>query len=223
VFGEEISVKTKEVIRLLQQEDPSGEEEVCVGNVDVHFITSEPAYYDGALQVLLRDPAKEPYYNIVGGKYIRTGKKVVIHTLSISDAISNAGADGQFTVDYSQLCSDQAMATKKAHDDLREWHRELDVRFEWEYFLRWIVQKAETLTADLEDVKDQARTFFEKHVSPNDPLPEGGIPLGESYVSVREAQWETRFSVVMEEGFFHVKLKDSATTAQLPDKALPAP
>ena len=77
-------MKTKELIRQLQDADPSGEIEVCVGNVDIHFVERLEAYYDGTLQVLTRDETRKGY-KIVGGKYKRTGSKINLHTLSISD------------------------------------------------------------------------------------------------------------------------------------------
>lgn len=42
-------MKTKELIKLLQQEDPSGEEEVCIDNQPVWYVQRMPAYYDGTL------------------------------------------------------------------------------------------------------------------------------------------------------------------------------
>ena len=53
-------MKSKELIRLLQEEDPSGEVEVCVQNFDILGIHTEPAYWDGSLQVLMRDASKPP-------------------------------------------------------------------------------------------------------------------------------------------------------------------
>ena len=81
-------MKTKKLIELLQEADPTGEEECCVGNTDIHFVGVEPAYYDGRLQVLERDESNE-YYNITGGQYRMSGSKVVIHELSITDAVWN--------------------------------------------------------------------------------------------------------------------------------------
>lgn len=199
-------MKTKELIRQLMEEDPTGEEEVCVGNIDIHFVSSEPAYWDGSLQVLQRDPSKAPYYNIVGGKYKRSGVKIQIHTLSISDAISNAHRDGEFLVDYSELDEQRAASTKKAHDDLREWHKKLDNKLEWENFLRWVKDKVKE--EDKEDIEGVSLGFFEKNIKPDDPLPNGGIPSGHSYVSCRHMQWDQKYEVCFDEGFFKIKKKE---------------
>jgi len=98
-------MKTKKLIELLNEADPSGEEEVCVGNIDILFVSKDPAYYDGCLQVLIRDPLQEPYYNITGAKITGVGSKIQIHTLDIESAIYNAsdlsvdleGASGRYT------------------------------------------------------------------------------------------------------------------------------
>lgn len=192
-------MKTKELIRQLQEADPSGEVEVCVGNVDIHFVDIEPAYYDGTLQVLKRDESKSPYYNIVGGKYCRTGSKVVLHTLSISDAIANGG---DFEVDYSELSDERREATKKAHDGIRSFMDNMKYDHELEHFQRWAMDKAKVLTEDLEDFRDRVRFFFEKNVSPDDELPEGGVPMGYSYNTCREKQWEEKFKVYLSQGAF---------------------
>ena len=42
-------MKTKDLIKLLKEEDPSGEEEVCIDNQPVWFVQRMPAYYDGRL------------------------------------------------------------------------------------------------------------------------------------------------------------------------------
>lgn len=189
-------MKTKILIRQLQEADPTGEVEVCVDNCDIGYVDLMAAYWDGPLQVLVRDENK-----IIGAKYKRTGNKVKIHPLSISDAISN---DHEIVIDYSELDEERAINTKQSHDDLREWHKQMENRLEWEHFEKWVKTQAQ-LWADIEGVTDVARNFFDKHISPDDPLPDGRIPMGESYVSTREMQWKEKFDVGMEDGFFKIK------------------
>lgn len=86
--GRNENVKTKELIKQLQEVDPSGELHACVGNVDIHFVSLEPAYWDGRQEILMRDES-EQFYNIIGAKITSEGNKVQIHTLSIDDAIFN--------------------------------------------------------------------------------------------------------------------------------------
>lgn len=77
-------MKTKELIRQLQKEDPSGEEEVCVGNRDIHFVERLPAFYDGPLQVLIWKDDE-----IVGAKITQEGYKIRIHTKDIESLIDD--------------------------------------------------------------------------------------------------------------------------------------
>jgi hypothetical protein len=202
-------MKTKEVIRQLMEADPTGEEEVCVENIDIHFIHAEPAYYDGALQVLTRDPTSK-YYNITGGKYRRSGTKIVIKTLSITDAISNAyECEKDCQIDYSELSERDQVETKKAHDQLREWHRKLDIELEWDNFYGWVKEQAAKVTADTDHVEGAAKRFFTQNISPGDPYEDGKIPLGHSYVSMRRMQWDRDLEVLMDDGFLRVRRKIS--------------
>ena len=70
-------MKTKTLIEVLQELDPTGELVVCVGNEDIIEIDVLPAYYDGKLQVLQRDKTKDGY-DITGIEIKSNGKKVKI-------------------------------------------------------------------------------------------------------------------------------------------------
>jgi hypothetical protein len=95
-------MKISEFIRRLQDADPTGELEACVGNIDIHFVSREPAYYDGCLQVLKRDPTIK-FYNIVGAELRASGDKVQIHTLSIADVfLDKPDAEVTFDGEYSE-------------------------------------------------------------------------------------------------------------------------
>lgn len=119
-------MKTKELIRQLQAADPTGEEEVSVGNVDIHFVDREPAYYDGCLQVLVRDENNK-FYNITGAKLVSRGSKVVIHTLSITDALWD---NAELPIDYSGLTDAQALRYKESHDKTRQEVRDCEREIE---------------------------------------------------------------------------------------------
>ncbi len=111
-------MKTKELIRQLQEVDPSGEEECSVGNQDIHFVVKEPAYYDGCLQVLQRDETRNDY-NIIGAKVTSEGDKIVIHTLSIRSAIWNAAASNEtFPIEYDEY------SKRHYEEQHEEWYKE---------------------------------------------------------------------------------------------------
>lgn len=79
---------TGELIKMLQEADPSGELPVCVGNHDVYFVQNLPAYYDGPLQQLVHDESKRgECWSIVGAKITTRGMKVDIVPLSIREAM----------------------------------------------------------------------------------------------------------------------------------------
>lgn len=80
-------MKTAELIKRLIELNPLQDEEVLVGNHDILFVQRLPGYYDGDGQVLVRDDAKKPYYDVVGAKFIRGGTKLDIVTHSIEDAL----------------------------------------------------------------------------------------------------------------------------------------
>lgn len=77
-------MKTKELIKFLQEEDPEGNCDVAVGNCPITYIERLPYYYDGRLQFVEQD---------VNGKYIRAGwksdcSKIVFHYTSVRDVLS---------------------------------------------------------------------------------------------------------------------------------------
>lgn len=202
-------MKTKQLIKELMESDPSGELEVCVGNIDIHFIGTESAYYDGALQVLQRDSKGK----IAGAKYFREGHKVNLYTMSITDAIFNYGPDDNLQIDYSQLHKETAAKTKQSHDDLRKWHQNLCNKLEYDNFLDWMKIKANNLTADTETINEIAFDFFKNHVSYKDVFPEDGIPQRQNYLEMRQQQWENNFQVVIENG--HLKIFSNSTQTSL--------
>jgi len=69
-------MKTKDLIEKLQKLDPTGEIHVCIDNHDIFSVSLNPAYWDGTLQVLLRDPSKEPYYDVKGLRFVVHGNKI---------------------------------------------------------------------------------------------------------------------------------------------------
>ena len=97
-------MKTNELIRQLQEADPSGEEQVSVGNVAIWDVSKEPSYYDGCQQVLKLDPEAK-YYNVIGAEIRGYGDKIVINSLSIKGAMWNkidipVTYDGKYAEDH---------------------------------------------------------------------------------------------------------------------------
>ena len=58
---------TAEFIKMIQQEDPEGTAEVCVGTAPVWFVERVPAYYDGRLEFVEQRPQAEVSALVVHG------------------------------------------------------------------------------------------------------------------------------------------------------------
>lgn len=93
-----IKMKTKTLIKLLQEEDPTGELEVNVGGKDIYFVDKLPGYYDGAYVVLTRDESKKPYYDITGIGIRRDDWKIVLKTMGYDEVLLE---DPEAVVTYS--------------------------------------------------------------------------------------------------------------------------
>lgn len=78
-------MKTKTLIKLLQEADPSGELECNAGLKDIFFVERLPYFYDGIAQVLIRDESRTDY-NVIGAKF-NIEDKICIVTHSIEDAM----------------------------------------------------------------------------------------------------------------------------------------
>ena len=119
-------MKSKELIRQIQEIDPTGELEVCIDTTtDILFVERLPAYYDGKLEVLQRDENIDSDYNVVSAKLMVTGLKVAIRTFSIEDAILD---NPNIPIDYSDLPQEIASYEKEKHDKTRQAVLDLNKR-----------------------------------------------------------------------------------------------
>ena len=191
-------MKSRDLINLLQTLDPSGETEVCVGNLDITHVDREPAYYDGACQVLIKDNSNQ----IVGGKYVTKGYKIVIHYNSI-DYFVGEFADLQlpFEVDYSNLTVD-AQKTKEKHKLIIQQNLELHDKIELDIFKNWVRSKIPN-TYDRNDLDDTIEKFFKDNLNYSLPLPAGNG----SYSDRRMEQWENSFEIVQDLEFIDIRKK----------------
>ena len=219
-------MKGKELIRLLQEIDPTGEVEVSVGNIDIFDVHQEPAYWDGKLQLLVRDESKAPYYDVVGGKYVVSGSKIVITPMSISEVL---WSDPDAAIDYSELDKNTGRGSaeyRKSDDATRQASRDVTMRVEVDAFTRWVAKQCQRLRPGCasdtyeKDIAYSSGEFFKKHLSPEDPLKE--LPkqkhkdsTGKEYEcwpSVndrRESGWDDRIEVYWRGGW-GIKMKDGS-------------
>lgn len=110
-------MKTNELIEQLQKLDPNNECEVCVNNEDIYFADRMPAYWDGRLQVLIRDPEKAPYYNITGLKVTGTGDKIKLHVMTLEDILYH---NPRATVDLTSLGTNTRLEWEQVVKNIRE-------------------------------------------------------------------------------------------------------
>jgi len=106
---------TSELIKLLKEADPDGDTPVSVQNFDIMDVEREPAYHDGCLQQLHRDPSIETY-NVISAEYISSGFKVVLTSLSIKEAVFQ-NPDLKIEFENSPL-------TEKYRQNVDEWRKE---------------------------------------------------------------------------------------------------
>jgi hypothetical protein len=172
-------MKTKDLIKLLQEEDPSGEIECCVGNADIVAVEQMPAYYDGKLQILSKDEKGR----IIGAKYKGSGLKLKIKVMDICDALFSYP---DLAVDYSDLSSANAEEFKRVDDEIRDQRNAIMIDLEWSYFKKWIIKKSENMTGQLVDFQT-VREFFDKHIDFSSPLLKTAKG---SYVDQRLQEWD---------------------------------
>lgn len=181
-------MKTKELIRQLQEADPTGELQCVVGGTDIHFVDAEPGYYDGPYEVLLRDETVA-HFNIIGARLTTEGEKVRIRTLSIEDLIWD---NPELPVEY---------ACHYTGDYGKEHRREFEARLEKikadahrirndierDHFVAYMASKGVDVT--------HAKEFYDVGMSYDDAMPEHIARVQDSWNNRREMQWDGQLTV----------------------------
>ena len=121
-------MKTSELIKLLQKEDPNDECTVCINNHPVSSVDRMPYYYDGRLEHIERDEHNNPIK--VG--YKAGGQKIKIHFDTIEDALMD-NPDVELVLDgitYQGNVDERRMEfireCQKEGREFQEWKRQLD-------------------------------------------------------------------------------------------------
>jgi len=112
-------MKTKELIKELQEIDPDGELEVTVGKSPIYYLETLPSYYDGPRDELIQDQSLDPHYNITGIRVIRDGYHVCINTMRLDDVLTD-NPDAIVEYDYEPREWD-----KQQEEHWRNFGREL--------------------------------------------------------------------------------------------------
>lgn len=85
-------MKSRELIKRLQELDPDGECEVF-GDGDIYCLEKLPWYWDGKPGILIRDENLKPYYDVIGMRQIteKDGDKIYINCLGVEDVFGDNG------------------------------------------------------------------------------------------------------------------------------------
>jgi hypothetical protein len=135
-------MQTRELVRLLLEQDPGedglgGSTHVSIGGQDIHFLSTEPAYWDGPRSELIRDPALEPYYSVTGVKIVHKGEKVEIYTMGVRDVLLN-NQDAVVEID-----EDPGNRLHEWVEGIRSEHRAMIVNVESDLFCQDLVSRVE--------------------------------------------------------------------------------
>jgi hypothetical protein len=166
-------MKAKDLIKLLQDEDPTGEIECCIANSDILSVHTEPAYLDGRLQILERDHSLDPYYNIIGAKRTCRGNKIVITPYSIDDYITNDPEIAK--IDYSEVGSESsAQNYREADERIRQTMIAIQLDVTIKGFFEWASGILTSLKPDSKpnEFKGYCSEFFVKNRTLLEAYPE---------------------------------------------------
>lgn len=188
-------MKTKELIKQLQVADPSGDFECTVEGHDIHFVDSNPGYWDGPYELLVRDETQTSCYNVVGAKLTTKGMKVAVRCLSIEDAIFN---DPHMPVTYDCTYVNDGGREASFLAEVETWRQEAHAiknSVERDHFKEYMMERG---------VDEKiAEAFFNANMTHEDPMPKDikdlGWPkdgkAGLSWNNRRELQWNQEIDV----------------------------
>lgn len=188
-------MKSKELIRQIQELDPSGETEVCVDNADILHIIHLPAYYDGRLQVIEADE----HYENIKARYVSKGYKIVLSPRTITEMITDFD---NVEVDYSQAFDPKAL--QESHNRTRALKQNIELNSEYRLFVEWAYGKGKIIfpEATKELVERGAKWFMQQNIHPDNPLVElppkkdkDGYTWHPSYQNRRIAEWDATVDV----------------------------
>jgi hypothetical protein len=181
-------MKTKELIARLQAADPTGETHCCIGNADIWDVNVEPAFYDGALQVLEFDEDNRP----IRGTRVEQGSKLNLQSISISEALFSYP-------DFKVIYASELDRQRYEHYDLER--RRQTARIDYEVDLRdfqdWVFRKIQGIRRVpigwVERIEKAAKEFYDTTFKSPDEGVTGKI--GKSWHDCCEEYWEATIDV----------------------------
>lgn len=141
-------MKSKELIKLLQAIDPTGDAEVFSGDGDIYTAVKLPYYYDGRPDILIKKEGVAGLSGVLGIREITdTDSKIYLYTMNLEDFVAdfwecesmkyvggasfmekvekykkqNYEEDKKYTKDcFVKFCADKYLATALAAEDFFE-------------------------------------------------------------------------------------------------------
>lgn len=116
-------MKSKLLIKILQELDPSGDLEVSVGNTDIWGCQKLPSYYDGCQKLLVRDPENQWHDALKKGLVRSDGFKIIIDPYDFETCfLDHPDLPVEYDTDYAKrnnqerVEADRAEAIKICHE-----------------------------------------------------------------------------------------------------------
>lgn len=194
-------MKTFELIKQLQEQDPEGQSDVVVGGNPVTFVQNLPGYYDGRFLRLIYENGK-----LVGAKYCAKDRKVNIYTWDLDSALLD---NPDLPVDCSEATHYESSVQKMRLDNIGI----LD-KIERDAFKEFVV----TVSTVSGNVFNGLQSSFDYQInywydtlgiSWRDPLPK--YPdYGLSVHDRRLNGWKERFEVLVENDVLTIREKNNA-------------
>lgn len=132
-------MKTKDLVKLLLEEDPTGEAEVCVGNTTIYDTKGvEPCYYDGRYIEVKMDPEARTRNNCNGVTEVvvrSKGTKLNLLTIDMEDAFLD-NPEAVFTIEntmarpgeWTETVEEYRKQGRELHGKLEQMQKEHDER-----------------------------------------------------------------------------------------------
>lgn len=222
-------MKSKNLIKSLQEIDPSGEIEVCIGNGDIEEIFVSESDYDGTLQTIEFDEDGLP----IKGRYHAFEEKIVLKPIFISDAIWRAAEQGvSFNIDYSDLSYSKRKNFQEVNEETKRQMFHMLESVEFQLFNKWVLSKTQDVYPEvtLNSIKFYTESFFRENLSrlcsfpenSNIPVEIQGSKVYKSYAERRYEQWDEEIVITFDGYDFALKrvsgLAIPCQTAELFDK-----
>jgi hypothetical protein len=157
-------MKSKELIKQLQELDPTGEIEVGCGNHDIWYAERMPAYYDGRFQLLLRDPKLTgKCFDIIGARYVSRGDKIKLVSMGVADVLWD-NPDAVVEYPFGEECY------RKTDEATRQASRDVELKCDMDFFRAWVAKKTEQIRPGENSGGSADYHYKRLGLSPKDPV-----------------------------------------------------